>query len=367
MNTESYREKQHGKREVWQRLEVLLDKAAKGRYDKLTDKELAEVARLYRAATTHLAQMRTFGASAGALKRVNSLVLRGHDLIYGRPPRDSFRRVLAGALLTFPEVVRRTAIYHLLALMLVLTGAFYGYFGVGADPEWALTIMSGDERTPYADRAELRQSLRAGRDGDKVTAGQQAGFATFLWSHNTRVALLCFFAGFLAGIPTVFLLLLNGLLLGVYTATFHMHGLAYEWWAWILPHGVTEIGAMILLGGGGLYIGRQLAAPPGRMSRADALRSVRGDALHLLLFCFPMLLIAALLESFLRQSPLPDSGRYIVAAGTLVFWTLYLGLTRVPRRLRAQTERDRSETERWLRMPIEDELFAGLAPRRGRW
>jgi len=348
---------------VLDRLEELLTLCSRGRTGRLSDAQLAELARLYRAATTHLAQARTFGASAGTLNRLNALAARAHDVIYGRPPRRATGRVLVGALVAFPQVVRRTALYHGVAALLMLLGAVYGYFGARADPEWSMAIVaSGDTRTPYADRAELRRTLRRGRDGDeRIHGGSHALFASFLWQHNTKVALVCFFAGLLAGVPTILLLLTNGLLLGVYTATFARHGLAGEWFAWIGPHGVTEMLAVVLLSGGGLFLGRLVVAP-GDRTRADALRAERGTAMHLLLFCFPMLLLAALLESFLRQSAVGDTTRHLVTAGTALFWAVYLGFARVPRRLRALEAAERSQAERAVSLPIDDELFAGLAP-----
>jgi len=93
---------------------------------------------------------------------------------------------------------------------------------------------------------------------------------------------------------------MNGAFLGVYTHTFHSSGLAWEWWAWLLPTVSTELLAIVLLSGGGLFIGHQIVSP-GRKSRADALREARGHIIRLLLFAFPMLLLAALIEAFVRQ------------------------------------------------------------------
>jgi hypothetical protein len=38
-----------------------------------------------------------------------------------------------------------------------------------------------------------------------------------------------------------------------------------------------------------------------------------------------MLSLAAVLESYLRQSNLSQAGRFVVAAGTLLFWVSYFG------------------------------------------
>ena len=344
--------------ERWKRLDLLVVKAKGKGLRRLSDSEVEELVRLYRAATSTLSRRRVFGASAGSLERLNRLVANAHQVIYSRSQREPLRRSLARSVLLFPEVVRATGRYHLVAVALLLLGGIYGYFGARHDPEWGMERMpAGDVRIPYADRTELRDSLRRGRDPDRpVESGEKALFASFLWEHNTKVALVCFFSGLLAAIPTVLLLLHNGLLLGVFSATFHAHGLAYEWWAWILPHGITEFLAVILLSGGGLYIGRQILAP-GHRTRRQALREARLPAIQLVLYAFPMLLCAALIESYVRQSRMTDPQRYVFAFCTAVFWVLYLGLARTPTRWRDRAATERTRAEVWAPRPLEEELW----------
>lgn len=336
--------------EVWTRLERLLDRATSQGMAALSDRQVEELGKLYRASASHLALLRGFGASSGRLERVNRLVSRAHSTVYGRPKKHSFWRSVSLLVLAIPVTVRKTALYHLVAFGILLLGAVYGYLGAAADPEWALEFAApGDTRTPYASRAELLEMLRHGREGE-LGASEKTAFASFLWTHNTRIAILAFFLGVLCAVPTALLVLMNGVMLGVYTRVHHSHDLASEWWAWILPHGVTELGAVCLLAGGGLWIGR-LVISPGPGSRLQAFRSARGDMARLLLFAFPMLLIAALIESFLRQSALPDPPRYGFAVLTAVLWGAYLGLVRPPRSLVESTLEARTLAERAVPMP----------------
>lgn len=355
---------------MWARLASLLDKVAKGGLRRLSDRDLEDLGRLYRAASTHLALLGAFGASARRKESLNRLVARGHVLIYGRPRKGHNLGVYFLSFLAFPMTVRRTGRYHLAAAALLLTGAAYGYLASAADPEWVLEIVApAEERTPYASRDELLSTLLAGRPGAPsseagaaggrergIVGGEKALFAAFLWQHNTKIALAAFFAGLLAAVPTVIVLLYNGLILGVYTRTFHAHDLAWEWWAWILPHGVTELLAVVLLAGGGLYLGRQVIAP-GERTRTQALREARGDAARLIFFAFPMLLLAAVIEAFVRQSGLSEPGRYVFAAVSAVLWAAYLGLGRVPERWAARMEERRTPAERAVPLPVGEEML----------
>ncbi|MBX3472179.1 MAG: stage II sporulation protein M [Planctomycetes bacterium] len=319
------------------RLDELLARAG-GRLSALGGDEVGELGRLYRAAATQLALARAGGASAAQRERLNDLVGRAHGLIYGAasaPRQGAGMRAWLVALLQAPVAVRRAWRYHVLAAALLLAGGAYGWAGAASDADWALELVmqSGDERTPYATRDELLATLTAGRPDDARGghgAGEKAVFAAFLWQNNTRVALLGFFAGPLAGLPTAAVLLFNGMILGSYSHTFVSHGLAWEWWAWILPHGVTELLAIVLLAGGGLWLGRLMVAP-GDRSRREALREARPDILRLALLAFPMLLLAAALESFVRQSGLSEPERYWFAAATAVGWALWIGWARPPR------------------------------------
>lgn len=326
---------------LWLRLEELLNLAVGQRPNAATAQpigsrrglasldaeQLAELGRLYRAATTHLARAKEFGASSKRLEYLNRLVARGHAVVYGRPARRVGLRTLTAPFVLFPVTIRRTCLCHVTAALLLLFGGLYGYFGAMRDPQWALSLLPANEaRTPFADRETLLSTLHAGRGGDtfEMGYGSKTAFATFLWLHNTKVALLSCFGGLVAGVPTTILLLFNGAFLGVYTATFHRHDLAYDWWAWILPHGVTELLAVVLLSGAGIYVGYTLLAP-GTRTRVDALWSIRGRVLQMVLFAFPMLLLAGLIESFVRQSSLSEPARYWFAGFTAIFWIVYLG------------------------------------------
>ncbi len=371
---------------LWSRLELLLSKTSSRGFGRLDDRELEELGRLYRAAATHLSLLQAFGASVREREGLNRLVARAHGVIYARPRRGWNLKFFLFSFLAFPETVRRLARYHALAAILLLVGMAYGYLGSQRDPEWALEVVpAGDERTPFATREELLATLHAGRPDSsaapeaaedvergpreaearrpKYRTAMKSAFAALLWRHNTTIALQAFFFGLLGGIPTVLALLFNGSMLGVYSHTFHAHGLAYEWWAWILPHGVTELLAVAILSGGGLFLGHRVLVP-GMKSRRQALAETRGDALRLLLFAFPMLLLAALIESFVRQSGLSDPGRYVFAALSALFWVLYLTLGGIPRKTVERFAAARTLAERAVPLPEEEEVLGLLPVRR---
>ena len=78
--------------------------------------------------------------------------------------------------------------------------------------------------------------------------------------------MVCFAVGFVAGVPVIYLLFFNGLELGAMAALYQTRGMGAEFWAWVLPHGVTELSAVCLCGAAGMALGAALVFP-GRHTR----------------------------------------------------------------------------------------------------
>ncbi len=72
------------------------------------------------------------------------------------------------------------------------------------------------------------------------------------FGNNLTVSLSTAYSGILLGIPSIFSLIFNGLLLGIY---FKTETNFIELLAFIIPHGIFEIPAIIISGAVGLYLG----------------------------------------------------------------------------------------------------------------
>jgi uncharacterized membrane protein SpoIIM required for sporulation len=149
------------------------------------------------------------------------------------------------------------------------------------------------------------------KSGDGLTV-----FASYLFTNNAKIGILCFSLGFAAGLPTALLLLYNGLALGAMTALYHSRGLGGEFLAWVAGHGVTELGAVALCGGAGLALGGAILFP-GRRRRLDSLAHCGRNAAPLVIGAVLMLLLAALLEGYFRNRVHSVELRWAVAAATL--------------------------------------------------
>ena len=148
-----------------------------------------------------------------------------------------------------------------------------------------------------------------------------------LMTHNISVTFLIFASGITFGVGTLYLLALNGLLIGTVAALCINHNLALEFWSFLLPHGSLELTAVFIAGGAGLVIGHALIDPgPYRRSEILALRSKQ--AAKLIAGCIPLLAMAGLIEAFFSPSPLPAALKIIFSIA------LFPGVARFPLPLR---------------------------------
>lgn len=238
-----------------------------------------------------------YGSQSGLLKRLTTFFHRdGSDAA-----KALYRETIVAALLTLLAAI--------LAFVLVSTNADWFYTFIPAD-------LAGD-RTPVATAESLRETLY--HDGDADGLGT---FASFLFSHNSRVAIFCFALGFAFCIPSAILLIYNGLILGSFIAIFTQKQLGFEVGGWLIIHGATEIFAIILAGAAGMHIGRAVAFP-GEHSRLDAAANAGARASRLMAGVIVMLFIASLLEGFGRQLITSDGLRYLIGLGTLLIWCVY--------------------------------------------
>ena len=304
----------------WQELEGLVARGRKT-IDKMTPAELARLDVLYRRVTIHLAQVATRSRDARLVRYLNDLAAAAHSLIYLPSRQPLLKGIASFAATGFARSVARTWKYHTVSAICMILGVVIAYFASMHDllAAYALSIP-GDPRSPGSTPDQLREVLRSGREEG---GGGKFFFASYLFVHNLKVGILSMGLGVLAAVPTLILVFYNGMLLGAFVAMHHRAGIYAEVWAWLLPHGVTEIGALVLCGGVGLMLGMAVLSP-GELTRADALRKSGVEAGRIVIGVAFMLVAAAIIESYLRQSHLSTAARFAFAGGSAIFWAAYL-------------------------------------------
>jgi uncharacterized membrane protein SpoIIM required for sporulation len=314
-------------RDVRMRLEARLDTAERAG-GQLSFEALRDLAHLYRLSSAQLAILRSRGSDPEALRYLNALCVRAYTYLQVTPPR---REAGVGQFYfaRFPATLAATAWLQLILAAVLLAGALTGATLVARDPA---TIYAAVPSAMYpSDDLERLVSSRAEREKflarKPVAFGLKSIFSASLFVHNTGIGFLAFATGILAGIPTIILVFYNGITLGAFAWIFSRDASWPVFWAWLLPHAIPELLAITLCATAGLLIASALLAP-GRRGIAAALREVSTPALELVAASVPLFVIAASIESFLRQSSISTAARFAAAAVAVVSIVLYVWYVR---------------------------------------
>ncbi|PID81081.1 hypothetical protein CSB20_04170 [bacterium DOLZORAL124_64_63] len=312
----------------WQELERLIAEAEKRGLQNMAPQDVARLPVYYRAALSSLSVARTVSLDANLLLYLENLANRAFIRMYG-VRHHLGEAFLAFLIHRFPAALRAQRGMILLACAFFLLGTGTGYMQVQRDPDTYYHILPtqlAEGRNPAATTEELRATL-FDEEANLISALNH--FASYLFTHNARVGILSFALGIFLGLPVYYLMFINGQILGAMSALFLSRGLGVAWFGWILPHGITELSAIFICGGGGLALAWALILP-GRSTRQENLARAGRQAGILVLGAVGMLVVAALIEGLFRQLVTNTTARYLVAAASLVLWTLYF--TRVGRR-----------------------------------
>jgi uncharacterized membrane protein SpoIIM required for sporulation len=310
----------------WRKLESLLAKVERGSAASLSDEDLLAIPVLYRAALSSLSVARAISLDRGLLDYLESLCARAYFLVYG--VRGTIWTSLARFFVDdWPAAARALWKETVAAGLLMLLGTVVGYVLVSTQPEWFDSFVSpalANGRDPSASVETLRRTLYSHEDQPL------SAFAAFLFTHNAGVCLVTFALGFAFGLPTAFMVVSNGFMMGAFLALFAAKGLGFQAGGWLGIHGVTEILAVTLASAAGFHIGWATAFPA-EQTRLDAAAAAGRRAGALMGGVLVMLLCAGMLEGLGRQLIQNDLARYAIAGTTAVLWPAYLYLYRGPR------------------------------------
>lgn len=287
---------------------------------RLSEDEVADFAAEYRALATDLARLQTAsrGREPMQLFALSRLVAAGHNLLYRR-------RVRSGSALryltrTVPAEIRGAARPILLAALLLFGPAAIAYTVVVRHPETAAQFIPG----PMIDRAEqgvVRARQERGYIDIRETLRPVA--ASAIIANNVQVTYLALAFGVTAGIGTVLLLVFNGISLGGVMGLYESKGIASLLLSFVAPHGVLELSAICIAGGGGLLLARAILLP-GALTRREALMEAGRRAVRLIVGSTLLLVVAGTIEGLFSPSEWPFEAKLWVSALTAVGLGVYV-------------------------------------------
>jgi uncharacterized membrane protein SpoIIM required for sporulation len=310
----------------WEALDELLKRMEKRSVRVLNDEALLALPLLYRSALSSLSVARETSLDKGLVAYLEQLCTRAYFQLYG-VPTSAWRQLFHFFRTGWPAAVRGLWRETIFCLFLTVVGAIAGYWLVMTDPSSYFSIIPdamAQGRDPSASVETLRKTIH---DTGPSRDNALATFAVFLFTHNSQVAIFAFALGFAFAVPSVLLLLYNGLTLGAMLAVFSQKGLGPDFAAWITIHGSTELFAIILAGAAGIHIGMAVAFP-GREARMEATVAAGRRAAIAMAGVVCMLLVAGMLEGIGRQTVQGNAARTGIGSTMLLFWLAYYYLPR---------------------------------------
>jgi uncharacterized membrane protein SpoIIM required for sporulation len=306
----------------WKRLEELLDVVRTDGFAPLHAEEIIEFGKLYRRAAAELAFFRTHEADAARLTYLNDLLGRCYPFVYAAPRRP-WPSVVRFFTHEFPRAVRRHVLWVVLALLISLVPALITFGLTMHDRTIAYQVLPRQFMEMIDHLVERHKVAQ-----DWTSPEERPSMATGIIANNITVTISVFAGGMTFGLLTVFMLITNGMMLGVATAaSCHSLATAVDLWGFIAPHGVFELTAIFIAGAGGLMLAYAMLNP-GALPRRVALRDAGTATLPLIIGVVCMLVVAGLIEGLFSPLKIATQIKFTVAlveGALLLAYILFAG------------------------------------------
>lgn len=278
--------------------------------------EAARTLEAYGAIARDLALARQLAPGSRARDFLEDTYARLHAEIH-RPavrPLESLRRLLRDEL---PDTVRWLRPYITWVTLLFIASVLAGAWLVHTYPQ-LVPLFASAEMIATVERGELWTDSLLNVMPSSVLAVQ-------ILSNNIIVSLFAWVLGFLFGLGTLYIIGLNGLMLGGMFAFTALHGLDGRLFEFIVAHGVVELSCICLSGAAGAAVGDAIARPT-LDSRAASFAAAARRSGRLLAAITLLLIGCGLIEGYVSPNPqMPLLTRLVVGFG---YFALMIALLR---------------------------------------
>lgn len=296
----------------WERLTSLVAAADTSRMRGLSRAELQELALLYRQVASDLSTLRQDRTSAALAVQINHLLARAHHIIYSSR-KSTWRNFFVYLWEGYPRVFREQIGFVFASLVITLVGAVLAAGFTLANPRFAEPILGSRVLSSIARHEMWTHSV--------VSMAPQA--ASGIMTNNLTVSFSAFAGGLLFGAGTVYLLFVNGLMLGAVGVACQKAGMAIPLWSFVAPHGSLELPAIVIAGAAGLRLGYGMLFP-GIYRWKDSVAKAGAESVKIVSGVIPMLIIAGSLEGFFSPSAAPVPLKFLVGAVLFALLNVWL-------------------------------------------
>ncbi|UDQ98731.1 stage II sporulation protein M [Lentisphaerota bacterium WC36G] len=280
----------------WRELEDLLKKINEAGKCK-NFYEIQRLLYLYERASADFIKVANFSGNKELHEYLENLTMSAYAFIYSERKRKFSFRIMQWTFFDFPAVFRKNLRYFLIIVAVFLAGAIFAGIALG-DNKYAKKAILPEQFYYHMQSPEKRV---AREESEKRVLGMNEGsnFAAMLIQNNIKVSILAMALGITFGIGTIVIIFYNGVIFGLIVFDYLNAGQGLFLTAWLLPHGVVEIPAILIGGTAGLMIGHCLVKP--KIARKNFFKRQSKDITFLIYGVVLLLIWAGIVEAFLSQ------------------------------------------------------------------
>jgi uncharacterized membrane protein SpoIIM required for sporulation len=299
----------------WQRLGELLSKQRDRAGESYA--EVVELVDRFRSLGRDLSLARDLMPGSSLCRELEALFLKAHESVFRRP--SQFKAQLVE--LFRDEVPRvfhdmRTTIW--ITVTLFLGTGLLGWLLVSFNPD-LVSLFASEEMVEKVQRGELWTDGLLNIVPSSVLSVQ-------IMANNIMVSLFAFALGALYGLGTIYIIALNGFMLGGVFAFTAKYDLAGRLFNFVVAHGVVELSVICLAGAAGIQLGNALVHP-GLKTRMAAFHDAVKQAATLLPVVVVFLIGAGIIEGYISPNDsFPLGARVVIGVAYGIFlWAVLSG------------------------------------------
>ena len=247
----------------------------------------------YRMLAHDVARVRRLLPDSRTREYLEAAYAQAHSTLY-RPAWHPGHALLKLFRDDIPTVVRWLRPHIIWATALFILTAVAGYSLVHTYPD-LIALFASPELIATVERGQLWTEGMLNVVPSSVLSLQ-------ILTNNIVVSLFAYCAGFLFGLGTLYILGLNGLMLGAVFAFTSLHGLGDDLFSFVVAHGCVEISVMCLSGAAGAAVGEALIRPR-TATRAESFQHAALQSGKLILACVLLLVGSGLIEGYISPNP----------------------------------------------------------------